>query len=124
MSKTKQDFAIDAANKLLDIASQFKSLRSQIDDFVISSSSESYSTIWSALPTIAYKADGTLGAGDTTPISSNPINQAQVQSILNRTVSSDQLVSGVTLILDFQKFLTNQAVSTALRNQVVDDLAS
>lgn len=122
--KTKQFSAINSLNEVLAIALEFKTLRDRVNAFVVSYNSENFGAIWANLPTVAVNADGSLGVGDLNPVVTNPIDSTKVGVAIDRAVSDNQLLLAVNFMMDFQKFLTNQAVSQGQRNQTIDDLAS
>jgi hypothetical protein len=119
----KQDKAISQANALISLVGQFQSLRSAVNEYVNQYNSEAYNTVWNALATAAQNTDGSLGTADGTPNVAHPID-TRVVTALSRAVSANQLISAVTYFMDYQKFLTNQAVSTTQRSQTIDDLVS
>jgi hypothetical protein len=125
MSQSRQDKALSQANALLALMVQFQGLRSSLDELIYQYISETYNTIWGALPTAALNADGSLGAADPSPVSTHPIDtRVGNASVLTKVISQSQLVAGISFLQDFQKFLNNQAVSTSQRSQTLDDLAS
>jgi hypothetical protein len=125
MPATKQAAAIAFGNAMLSLANQMTGLRAAVNDLVTQYNSESHSAVWTALATAPLNTDGSLGAADGSPNTAHPIDtRVAANSGLNRAVSETQLVAMVTFMMDFQKFLTNQAVGTAQRNQTIDDLAS
>jgi hypothetical protein len=115
---TIQSKAITAAQNLIGYMQQFQTLRSQINEFLAEYNSENYSAMWAAFATAPENPDGTLGSPDASPNTAHPITVSGI----NR--SQQALVAGVTFIQDFQRFLTNQAVSTLQRSQTIDDLVS
>ncbi len=122
---TRCDAAVSAANQLVSIMQQFSNLRQTVNQFVQQYNSEGYSTLWTAWPTAAQNADGSLGAADGTPQASHPLDNRQANiAALQKVATSNQYVNAVAMLMAFQAFLTNQAVATAQRNQNVDDLAS
>ncbi len=122
---TRQDGAIAAANALIGIMQQFRSLRQTVNDFVQQYNSETYNTFWNAFATAAQNSDGSLGTADGAPNNAHAIDtRVTALAALQKTVTANQLVNGVAMLQAFQSFLTNAAVATANRNQNVDDLAS
>ncbi len=120
---TKQDQAISAANQVVGLMQTFKGLRQAVNDFVTQYNSEGYATVWQSFKTAPLNADGSLGTADNSPNTANPVDTRQYAA-LQKAVSATQLVNGVAMLEAFQAFLTNSSVSTANRNQTVDDLAS
>ena len=119
----KRDKAIAAANQLIEIMKSFSTLREDTAEFVSRYNSASYNSIWANLPTAADNGDGTLGAEDANPNANHPID-TRIVIDLNRACSKKQFVDAVNFLIDFQKFLNNQAVATANRSQSMDDLAN
>jgi hypothetical protein len=113
-----QSKAVAAANLVIGFAQTMETLRSQINEFVVEYNSEGYSAMWAAFATAAQNPDGTLGAADGTPVTSHPITTGNISR------SQQALVNGVSLLQDFQAFLTNQPVTTKQRSQTIDDLVS
>jgi hypothetical protein len=118
LNVSNQVKAIAAANTIIGFATTMQTLRSQIGEFVAEYNSEGYATLWGAMATHSQNADGSFNSADGTPVSTHPISTGSIER------SANALTAGVTLIEDFQKFLTNQAVSTAQRSQTLDDLVS
>lgn len=123
MSTDKKKEAIKSADDLISLMEQFSELRRETGEFINRYNSENYSTIWGALPTAALNADGSLGTEDAQPNTAHPID-TRIVTDLTRACTQGQLIAAVTFIMDYQKFLTNQAVSTSQRSQSVDDLAN
>lgn len=117
---TPQSKAIQSANLIILYMGQFQTLRQQINDIVAQYNSESYGTIWNALPTSVLNPDGTLGTNDGSPNAAHPINNPS----LTKVVTANQLLAGITFFNDYIKFLTNANLGAAQRSQTVDDLAS
>ena len=116
MPQTKQATAFQGVTDLVSIITQAIALRVAIEGFLDRYNSEGYNTIWSNLPTAAQNADGSIGSADASPVLTHPITANNIFR------SEASLLAGVTFCQDFQKFLNNQAVSTAQRSQSLDDL--
>jgi hypothetical protein len=116
MPATKQQAALTAISSLVSIINQAVSMRAAVDALLAEYNSENYSATWAGMATAQLNADGSIGTPDSTPNPADPITVGAVYR------SCNALVNGITFCQDFQKFLTNQAVSTAQRSQTLDDL--
>jgi hypothetical protein len=116
MPANKQQAAITAANALVSIINQAVAMRAAVDSFLAEYNSENYAATWANFATAALNPDGSIGAADATP---NPANPITLGGILR---SANALTNGVTFCQDYQKFLGNQAVGAAQRNQTLDDI--
>jgi hypothetical protein len=114
----KQQAALQGVTDLTSIINQAIALRVAIEGFLDRYNSEGYQNTWQNFPTAALNPDGSIGAADSTP---NPAHPITLNSIYR---SCNALTNGVTFCQDFEKFLTNQAVSTAQRSQTLDDLVN
>ncbi len=122
---TKLDQAVSAANALITLMKSLKANRITLNDFVTQYNSEGLSTTWAAMATAVQNTDGSLGPADGSPTSGHPID-TRVTALGNLTtaVTAAQLVAGVTLLLNLQKFFTNIAPTQGNYNVNLDDLAS
>jgi hypothetical protein len=121
MAATQQSAGVRAANTLQSLMQQMMSLRAQINDFVLQYNDNSWGTLWAAWQTAALLADGSLGAADGSPVVTHPIDTRLAQFAgLQYDRSSSDMTSGVAMLQAFQAFLTNQTVTTANRNAVLD----
>lgn len=116
---TPQSMAAQAANRLLGLMQTFQTFRREVNDFVTQYNDFGFNTIWNALPTAPQNTDGSLGTADGSPNTAHPID-TRVVSMLLMSMSATALINGVSTFTDFQKFLTNQAVTTANRNFNID----
>ena len=116
MSDTKQTRAINLAGSLINFAQQLEALKASALQMQTQYNNEGVSAEWSAMATAVLNADGSIGAADGTPTAVHPITIGGI----NRTAA--QLVAGIVLCGDLVNFMTNAAVSTALRDQTCNDL--
>jgi len=121
---TKQDVAVAKANELINTLGLLKQIRSAMNDFLTQYNGEAYNTTWAALATAPQNTNGTLGTPDGSPVPANPIDTRVAGQALSKAVSSNQLVQGVVLLQNLQKFLTNVLPTQGNYNQSLDDLAS
>jgi hypothetical protein len=115
----KQQNAIDAANTVVTLMQQAKTLAEGIDAFLAKDGDENYLATWALLPTAAQIADGSIGTNDASPVATNPIT-VPAGSPLYR--SKNQLANGRQLLVDLKAFLTNSAVTTQARRSWINDL--
>ncbi|HLW67827.1 MAG TPA: hypothetical protein VKS79_21090 [Gemmataceae bacterium] len=120
---TQQASAITEANNLIALMKQIQALRPAWNDFITRYNSEGWAAIWQALPTAALNGDGSLGTADGSPNAFHPID-TRIVTTLNKSVSKAQLTNGVVLLQQLQNFMTDAAVTQALYNQSIDDLAT
>jgi len=112
--------AIAAYQEAQGIASAFRQMRSQVNDYLERFENEAYGTLWQSLETAPQATDGSLEANspDSTPNPDHPI----ITGSLGR--SANQAIAFVNLLKDLQSMMNGQAITTADRNQVLDDFAS
>lgn len=102
MAQTPQQAAVDAANELISLAQQARTLSDNTDAFLKRNTSEAYGAIWGAMQTAAVNSDGSIGTVDSNPVTTHPI-VGPALSPINR--SSNTLALGLQFLTDYQTFV-------------------
>lgn len=102
----KQIEAIAAANEMLDIANQIRTLNAAMVSLTARASSRGYQTIWNAQPTYTVNADGSQGAPDVANVG---------KPIQNINISANDLAIILDVIQKYQDCGNNVAVAASAR---------
>jgi hypothetical protein len=125
MSATKQAAALTAANTIIQACQSLTTLRTSINQLVTQYNSEDFSTVWSNLATAALNDDGSLGAVDSAPNTTHPIDtRVAANTALNKAVSQAQFVNAVAMLEQLQNFFGNQPVAQNNYTAIIDALAT
>lgn len=97
MNPGAQTQALQTINQLMSIAGQLLGLCYQIQVIDAAWNDDAIATTIAALGTIALNADGSLGAADSSPVTTHPINPNTYPTIL-RLISSTQITQIKTVL--------------------------
>ena len=125
MADSRQDRAIAYANQLMGMAQQLANIRSTLNQYIIQMKNEQYADVWLALQTVPMNPDGSLGTTpDSPPNPNNPIF-APAYPALNRAIPPQDLVIGINqLLIQLSNFFSNQPVTQADYNAMIDALCA
>lgn len=119
MAPTKQLQAVALLNQTYSLINQLQGLGLAVNALASQYNNTGASTFWSAMPTCAQNADGSLGTADATPNAAHPIDTRVVTGLL-RAVPANDGMSLVAALQAFQLYFSGGAVPQTARQGLID----
>jgi hypothetical protein len=110
MAATQQSQAIANANQIMNLAAQLLNIYSQTQAVNANWQDDNSLAVMNAMGTAKQNTDGTIGAGDTTPVSGNPLDPTKYPT-LSHAASVSQITSALTQLNNIVNYINGQALA-------------